>query len=44
MLSAQAEEVLEQLERAHNRLFLILLSGFMVGFFCGLVAAWVMVK
>ena len=42
MLSAVQAEMLEQLERAHNRILIIVTVGFLTGFFTGLLAAWLM--
>lgn len=44
MLSVQAEEVLEQLDKAQNKLFLILVAGFFTGFLSGVLVAWVMTR
>lgn len=42
MISAQAQEMLDTLERAQNRLVLWMAAGFAVGFVIGFVVAWTM--
>jgi hypothetical protein len=42
MLSFHAEEVLEQMEHAQNRILTILTAAFLIGFAMGLVVAWIM--
>jgi hypothetical protein len=44
MLSAHAEELIEQMNHAQNRILIILTAAFLTGFAMGLVAAWLMMK
>jgi hypothetical protein len=44
MLSMQAEEMLEQMQNAQNRILGVLAVGFLSGFVMGLLAAWVLVR
>jgi hypothetical protein len=40
----QAEEMLEQMQIAQNRILGILAVGFVSGFIMGLLAAWILVR
>lgn len=42
MISAQAQEMLDTLERAQNRMTLWMATGFATGFIIGFLAAWLL--
>lgn len=44
MISAQAQEIMDTLEKAQDRLVVWMATGFVTGFLIGFFAAWLLVR